>query len=289
MIVVGIIIALGICAVIYLKWRAEQKRARDIVLTSFRSGNVIVAGHKGTGKDLLFNFVITERERDGEIHASNIRYTDQTHILSPQHFMLNDNTISNFVSNKFSRESKHFTEKEDYYISEAGLAFPNWARAELEKKYRSLPITFALSRHLGDFSIHANVQNYTRLWDKLREQADTYIWCEHATVRGKKVSQTFVIYNRAESAIDHIQPFECRRNFWGAKVKEDKAYAVTFNAKYGYIERLTLKYKLADKPYDTRAFYKALYMEHPPQVNKKGEHTHHRHRVVQTDDAAKKK
>lgn len=241
------------------------------VLRVFRSGNVLCAGPKGHGKDMLFSLVIRRRSKDGEIHAANIKYQGDTTVRAVGYYRLENNGRKNFVNDNFNVETKHFTEREDYYISEAGLALPAHQNRQLEKDYPTFPIVYALSRHLGEFSIHANAQSFTRVWDKLREQADYFIWCNSCKVFfSRVVRQDIIIYNRAETAYQHIQPFKVRRGILGRPNKDDLAYAQRFNAKYGVVNRLVFWHILPkDDVYDTRIFYKKLYKKEAPYVNGK--------------------
>lgn len=237
----------------------------------FRSGNVLCAGTKGSGKDMLFSLVIRKRAKAGEIHAANIKYQNYTTVRAVGYYRLENNSRKNFVNDNFTLETKQFTEREDYYISEAGLALPSHQNRQLEKDYPTFPIVYALSRHLGEFNIHANAQSFTRVWDKLREQADYYIWCNNCKVFFKRiVRQDLIIYNRAETAYQHIQPFKVRRNLLGRRNKDDLAYAQRFNAKYGVVNRLVFWHVLPKTDvYDTRIFYKKLYKKEAPFINGK--------------------
>lgn len=251
------------------------------IIRMFRDGNVIVGGHKGRGKDLLFQYVIARREKDGEIHAANIYYTDKTTIRPIDYYKLHNNGYSNFVSGKFNIEDKAFIEKEDFYISDIGTALPGQYHAKLDKEYPTLPIVYALSRHLADFSIHCNCQNFNRVWDKLREQADYYIWCERAKVLfGRLALQWVVCYTEYGAAVQHIQPFECRRRLLGLLPPhpEDIAAANTHNAKYGSIRRYFFWHILPKKHYDTREFHKKIYGKEAPKIDKR------KHRKKKTTD-----
>lgn len=250
-------------------WNGMKKKH---VVNFFRGGNVIVAGHKGNGKDLLFSMVIKERDKAGEPHAANIRYTDKTKVRPPRDYCLKNTTMKNFIAGNFDSEQQTFNHGEDYYISEAGLSLPNWLRGELERddNTKTLPITFALSRHLAEFNIHSNAQEFIRVWDKLREQADIMIYCEKAKVYGHRLAfQKFVVYDRLQSAMDHVQPIKIPRGLFGKKRKEALGHVAVFNAKYGYIERFKIWHVLPKKPYDTRAFYRALYKKDPPKIDKR--------------------
>lgn len=241
------------------------------IIRMFRDGNVIVAGHKGHGKDLLFQYVISRREKDGEIHAANIKYTDNTKVRPISFYALQYNGIKNFVSGHFVREDKRFTEKEDYYISDVGNALPAQYSSKLDKEYPTFPIVYSLSRHLAQLNIHCNSQNFERVWNKLREQADYYMWCEWAKVFfGKIAIQRVVIYNEYKSAVNHIQPYKCYR-FLGIMPpsKEDRAHANTHNAQYGTIRRYTFWHILPKQHYDTRAYHKLIYGKEAPVIEKK--------------------
>lgn len=243
------------------------------LLRMFRTGNVIVAGHKGRGKDLLFQYVISAREKKGEPHAANIKYTLQTKVRPPIWYELHQNTYKNFISGKFEIENKQFTEREDYYISDIGTCMPAQLGKQLEKLYPTLPIVYALSRHLADFQIHCNAQNFNRVWDKLREQGDYYIYCEKANVIGRLAMQRFIIYDRYQSALANIQPYKCRRRVLGLlpPKPEDYARANEHNARYGTIRRYFMWHILPKKPnrYNTREFHKRLYGIDPPEITKK--------------------
>lgn len=243
------------------------------LLRMFRSGNVIVAGHKGRGKDLLFQYVISAREKAGEIHAANIPYTMKTTQRSISFYALHNNNFKNFISGKFdTTENKQFVEKEDFYISDVGNALPAQYGKQLEKLYPTFPIVYALSRHIADFQIHCNVQNFGRVWDKLREQGDYYIWCEKAKVIfGRLAFQRYVIYDRYQSALANIQPYKCKRRLFGLiRAKpEDYARANEHNARYGTIRRYWMWHILPKYHYDTRYFHKAIYGREAPKITKK--------------------
>lgn len=241
------------------------------LLRMFRAGNVIVAGHKGRGKDLLFQYVISRREKDGEVHASNIKYTDKTNIRPISYYGLHNNTFKNFISGKYELETKNFVEKEDFYISDVGNALPAQYGKTLEKLYPTFPIVYSLSRHLGDFQIHCNTQNFGRVWDKLREQGDYYIWCEKATVIGRIAFQRFVVYDRYQSAMNNIQPYKCKRRLLGLlpPKPEDYSRANEHNARYGTIRRYFMWHILPKQHYDTRAYHKILFGRPAPVIDKK--------------------
>ena len=89
---------------------------------------------------------------------------------------------------------------------------PSQYQGELCKEYGHIPVYMAISRHLGDCNFHYNVQNLNRMWDKIREQSDTYIRCVGCKVLfGKIVLQKVIIYEKYESAVNRVPPFRLRR------------------------------------------------------------------------------
>lgn len=242
--------------------------SKDLI-RMFRSGNVLVAGNKGRGKDLLFSYVICRREKDGEKHAANIRYTTNTKLRPLTFYSLDNNSKKNFISNTFEPETHTFVEGEDYYCSDIGTQAPAWAHNELEKYYATLPIVFALSRHLGDFRIHANAQVWELIWDKLRKQADYCVYCEKCKVFfGRIAVQRVVLYDRRLTAEDYVQPYKVKRRIFGAK-PEDYARAHDFNAKYGLVKRIWFWHILPKEHYNTREYYTKLYGKEPPDKSKR--------------------
>lgn len=266
-----LIVAIIIFTVKTLKNASKNRKDKALVLKCFRAGNVVCAGHKGAGKDLLFWWVASTREKDGEPHAGNIRYTAKTRVKPIKDYSLRHNTIENFISGDFNKEDKTFREKEDYYISDVGTSLPGWCHNQLEKKYPTFPIVYALSRQLADFNIHCNEQEFGRVWDKLRGQAQTYIWVEKSKVAFGRAKLTGVVYSRYQTAIDAIQPFYVRTNVLGIKNKQDLQYAQQFNAKYGLVKRFTISFKIGKgkNMYDTRDFHKKLYGYPAPDLTKK--------------------
>src|SRR5690606_12577738 len=81
----------------------------------------------------------------------------------------------NFINDNVQQiEKREQLECADIYISDAGIYLPAQYHYLLDKKYKSLPIFYALSRHLYNNNVHVNTQALNRVWDKLREQADSY-------------------------------------------------------------------------------------------------------------------
>jgi hypothetical protein len=72
-----------------------------------------------------------------------------------------------------------------------------------------MPIFQAMSRQVSRNNFHINCQNLNRVWDKIREQSDTYIMCNWCKFLFKRlVIQKVTIYDKYQSCVDRVKP--CR-------------------------------------------------------------------------------
>ena len=174
----------------------------------FEKGNVSVCGLKGAGKDMLFANVVMRRKKP---YISNTDYGGQYIPFAP--LQLNcRNTWRDFMTGKLNHFDYPYDDGIDFYIADGGVYMPSQYQGELCKDYGHIPVFMALSRHLGDCNVHYNVQNLNRMWDKIREQSDTYIRCIGCKVFfGKLVIQQIIIYEKYESAVNRVPVFRLRR------------------------------------------------------------------------------
>lgn len=247
MVLVIIGIAVFIAFIFFRFWFAWSD-----VLQQFRDGNVIVYGRKGKGKDLLFSAVIHKRKGK---HYSNIYYNDKTEIIPLYNLRAGNNTYANFIFDKLEKFDLVFDEKTDIYISEAGLNFPCQYNNELNKRYPSFPIYYALSRHLTNSNIHCNTQSLSRPWDKLREQADSYIRCMKTI---KWLPFFFFVkvrvYDEYEDAKNNLAPLSMRI----FDSREGKALREIERSNRGNIREYWLPIRKKHVHYDTRYFRSVL-------------------------------
>lgn len=209
----------------------------------FSRCNVIVFGKKGTGKDLIFAHVIALR---GDKHYSNIQYNADTEVIALTDVSLGNNTFENCIENRIVKLDPQFEEGKDIYISDGGIYLSSQYDQALNKLYPSMPIFYALSRHLYNNNIHVNVQNLGRLWLKLREQADSYIRAMGTTDRGEYLLVHTVCYDKYESAAQGLLP------------NRDSQYRAT----YGDITERTFKIYKQELQYDTR-YFKDVFLNVP--------------------------
>ena len=220
----------------------------------FKHGNVIVSGMKGRGKDFAFCVVVNARKRN---YISNVCYSDpkkkyQHFPLDLRVWELSGNTYADLVTGEVKKYVYPYPDEVDYYISDAGIYFPAAYFSELNKKYKSAPVFQALSRHLGDCSVHCNCQVQTQLWDKIRLQSDMFIVmkrCRH--LFGKLFWLSSVVYNKAESAEQQIDPPRFGMGKTGKQAK------LNFEIAHGQIYRIRFFCRLPYR-YDSRRFKRIL-------------------------------
>ena len=218
----------------------------------FAKQNVIVTGKKGTGKDVLFSAIINKRKK---LAYSNINYGKYTIVKPISYLNTLPNTYENLLENRIQIIEKNIQEKTDYYLSDGGIYLPSQYDIALCKNenYKSLPIFYTLSRHLGDMNVHVNVQNINRLWIKLREHADYYINCKGCLNLGFWLYLKTIHYENYDDCLNNKLPSRRR------KQDENK----------GHIEYKRYLISKRFLTYDTRHFHQVFYGVPAPKNNKR--------------------
>lgn len=259
-VIVWILAIIGVLLVLWFLIRSHFF-AKGIV-KQFRLCNVIVDGKKGTGKDLLFQYVINKRD---EHYYSNISYGGKFTRITPKDCSIAPNTYKEFITGQITPLKERFYEKEDFYFSDGGTFFPNYQDGILNNAYPSLPLMYALSRHVCDSNIHVNVQNCGRLWKKLREQADFFVHCVQTIKLPFHLLIKCYTYDKVESALANLRPV--RNRMFN---KYDRAEKDIYQATNGEIKSGWVIVPKSSIKYDTRAFEKMLYGD-SPRRNRKDE------------------
>lgn len=225
------------------------------VIKLFRSGNVSVCGLRGSGKDMLFSNVVARRK---EPYISNTNYGGYWIKFNPD--QLNPrNTWKDFMNDTLTRYSYPFGDGMDFYIADGGVYMPSQDQGQLCKDFPHIPVFMALSRHLGDCNVHYNVQNLNRMWDKIREQSDTYIRCIKCKVLFRKlVIQKIIVYEKYEAAVNRVPPFRLRRPLFSpARIQQYQIQKSNYEIQHGSVKARTLIYFNRSK-YNTRIFKEML-------------------------------
>lgn len=225
------------------------------IVQLFENGSVSVFGLRGKGKDLLTANVVVRRKKP---YVSNVNYGGIWYPLDLNALDCH-NSYRDFISGDPWYYEYPYPDGTDVYISDAGVYFPAQYCNQLNNAYPSLATFQALSRHLGDCSMHVNSQALARVYDKIREQSEIYIRCMGCKVYfGKLVVQKVLIYEKYQSAADCVPVFKLPVSsflFGGMQtyLLAKQHYRIT----YGEIKPRTLVYWNKSK-YDTRLFKEML-------------------------------
>lgn len=233
------------------------------IIKLFERGNVCVVGLRGCGKDMLFANVVSRRKQP---YVSNTDYKAKRSTYIPLDFGKLDvkNNWENFVSGDIIPYDYPYPEKCDTYIADCGIYLPSQYCNELNRKYPQFPVYYALSRHVADANVHFNVQNLNRVWDKLREQSDTYIRVTGCKVLRKLVFQHCVVYDKYSACVDRVEPYKhiriplmASREMRAMLRQKDEEMFRKFKETHGKVKAYTLIYVNKSK-YDTRLFKRVL-------------------------------
>lgn len=223
----------------------------------FRKGNVCVTGLKGTGKDMLIANVVARRR---EPYVSNVDYTsnDLFTPLDVNALDMGGNTYKNFVNGDVKPYHCPYKDKTDIYISDVGVYFPSQYCNELNRDYKNIPMYMALSRQINDASVHVNVQNLNRCWDKLREMSDTFIYCRWCKVFFGIVVQVVTEYEKYETCLARMAEPKISVPLFNRTARTNaKIYLDQFRNTHGKIKTRLLIYRNKSN-YNTRVFKEML-------------------------------
>lgn len=246
-----IIILIAIPIIIALVWLISNALTNKNTLWNFKHCNVLVGGKKGTGKDLLFQWVINKRK---DYYYSNLSYGGLHKKISLHEVSCEPNDYNNIVNDKIEKQKHKLYENKDIYISDIGVYLPSYMDSKLYSKFPSMPVFYALSRHLYNCNVHCNTQNIERGWKALREQADFYIQVKRTyKIFNWLFITKYISYDKYESAKQNLLPIKNRLLNKYSKAENDLYNAQNGDIRIGYI--FQTKRKLY---YDTRAMEKIL-------------------------------
>lgn len=235
------------------------------IINLFKKGNVCVTGLKGSGKDLLFGNVIARRK---EPYISNLNYGKAYYPLDLKKLSIGTNTFKNFIENNVKQYQFPYPLGADVYISDAGIYFPAQHFAYLNSQYDSFACYQALSRQVSNNSVHVNAQNLNRVWDKIREQSDKYIYCNWSIVIFGFVLQSVTLYEKYESCVNRVKPCRVRVPLFNKEAKtQARIHLDNFRNTHGMIKRCFLFYRNKSK-HDTYYFQRLLIKGVEPIVYK---------------------
>lgn len=214
---------------------------------------VSVSGMTGAGKDMLTANVI---ERRGLPHVTNCHYNSLSMPYDYNAIDCGGNTYRNFIDGDVNFYEFPYFDGCDIYLSDCGIYFPSQYCNELNKAYSNLPTFVALARQLGKSHVHFNSQNVGRVWDKIREMSDVYIYCNWCKVLPFGiVIQKITIYDKYQSCADRVKPCRIRKPLICSSERRTqiKMYLDNYHNTHGEVRSAFLIYRNKSK-YDTRFF-----------------------------------
>lgn len=245
-IILALIVGLVLLTIFLFKNHLVNKN----LLWNFKHCNVIVAGKKGSGKDLLFQGIIHKRK---DFYYSNISYGGKHKLVTLEDVSVKPNSYLNMVKNDIVKSPHMFKEGKDIYISDIGNFLPSYMDSKLYQLFPSMPIFYSLSRHLYNSNVHCNTQNIERGWKALREQADFYVVVKRTYKIFGLLITKYYSYDRYESARQNLLPIKTR-----LINKYSKAQVDLYNAQNGEIKKGYFFQRKRKIEYNTRAFEKVL-------------------------------
>lgn len=226
------------------------------LLNEYKKDSLIIFGKRGHGKSLLFSEMTRMDDKEyGSLSNSDFKRKHQE-IIEVKDLSVAPNTWENVLEGKFLPISKHETwEKKSVYIDDAGIYLPNFADTMLKKKYPTLPLAFAVWRHLYDAPMHINCQCHDRVWKLCREQADGFIEAR-LTRRFFKIFAFIhcTYYKKAASAEQSLLPMKSHL-FNKFNVAEMERY----KAEHGEIKDFLIFAPTWRNKYDSRWFHEKFF------------------------------
>lgn len=222
------------------------------IIKLFEDGNVCVVGLRGRGKDMLMSNVVVRRKLP---YVANIDYTDDYIPFELKNFDCGKNDYRNFINGTVKKYVFPYEDGTDLYLSDVGVYFPSQYCSELNRDYKYFPVYMGLSRQLGSANVHTNCQNLNRIWDKIREQSDTYIRCMFCKVIYGYVIQLVIEYDLYDSCVQRVKPFNITLPLMATREMKMNLdlERERYEQKYGKVKRHLLIYRNISS-YDTREF-----------------------------------
>lgn len=236
------------------------------LLKKIMQDSLIICGRKGKGKSKVMSKMTSLARKSGYLSNIDFKHKGQE-IVKIKDINCGQNTYEKFLEGDIFPFDKHESwEGKPVFIDDAGVYLPNYADSSLKKKYPSLPIAYALWRHLYDAPIHMNCQDVNRPWKLLKEQADGFILCR-GTIKfpfGLHIVRC-TYYSKLASCENELKPLNPL-----LFNKYSKAEVQQYNATNGEIRNFLLFVPTFRHKYDSRAFHKICFgVEAPGRKRKK--------------------
>lgn len=225
-----LILGIVLLIVAFKVWRNYK------LLRSVSRDSLIVFGKKGHGKTLLFS-VLARMERKRKGYASVFpMYQPNEKLITYDVVNVSPNTWENVLNNDVVKIRKDpDLEGVPLFLDDAGIYLPNFADSQLKKAYPSMPIAFAVWRHLYNAPIHINSQDVSRCWKMIREQADGFLKARRTIKIGPIFLLFFSYFDRVQSAEEDLAPMKKPLLMKGDKSRYQEYSALHGTIKDGFI------------------------------------------------------
>lgn len=222
--------------------------------------SIVVCGKRGSGKDTLMSAVAYHKN-----HNSNVQLQKNTNIINLHQMMLPDNFTRQGLTNGIHYDldyEKYSIFQNMTFVSDAQVYFPSWDDSNLKKEYKSLPVVYALWRHLYNAPLHWNTQNIERLYKILREQLDDCIMCLGTLWLPLHICMKVRYYERAKDCVEGLKPLSV-----GFLKKGNPDYKIE-QSKRWEIKDYILVIPRWKVQHDTRYFKRIIFKEDAEGVKK---------------------
>lgn len=164
------------------------------------------------------------------------------------------NNYRDFIEGNVKYYEFPYKDGTDVYLADCGVYFPAQYCNELNKLYPQMAVYQALCRQTSRANFHTNCQALSRIYDKIREQSDTYILCMRCHVWKGWVLQQVRIYEKYQSCADRVPPYRIPRPWMDRdRIQRWEMDKQHYEIQFGRIRTAWLLYK-NKSTYDTRVF-----------------------------------
>lgn len=244
-----IVLAVLLVALLILIFKCVRGR---LLLREYQRDSLIIFGKKGKGKTLLFS-EMTRNEKHGYLSNTDFKHKGGE-IIKISDVNVDPNTWEDVLNGKVTKLERKEWEGKGVYLDDAGVYLPNFADAMLKKRYPSLPIAYAVWRHLYNAPIHLNSQDVERTYKLIREQADGFIRCRGCFRLFGFAFIRCTYYEKINSAKEALAPL-------GSRLfnKYSKAEMDLYKAQHGEIKDFLIFAPTWRNKYDSRYFKKVFF------------------------------
>lgn len=248
------LIVLGLVVLLFGLFWAFRCLAGRMLLRKIKKDSLILFGKKGHGKTLLMSEMSRMDRRTGYVSTTDFKHKRQEPLIVYSQVNVGENTWENVIEGKFFPCEQMPWEGKPIYLDDAGIFLPNFVDTTLKKKYPSLPVAYAVWRHLYNAPIHINSQNVERTWKLIREQADGYILARGVIRLGAFAIVKSTYYDRIESAKKELSPMKST-----LFNKYNKAELNLFEANNGIVKDFYIFAPSWRNRYDSRYFKRKFF------------------------------